>query len=284
MKKIISALLTILVFISLMAGAYAVDASRHYDFILSCNGDDTVSAEEGSVVTVTLRLRCIDTAASTELSAFQTEICYDDEVLEYVGSDMLLPKGVEAVDISTDGFGRRIRVSYALPGQPELFSQQTDVMNLNFKVLKEIGRSSLTQENFLVSNEDGSDIYESTAEEFIIVTEHFIIPECSVVFESMNGEPYQEFLIIEGGTVSEPETIPVREGYEFSGWYTDNTFTKLYDFTQPVVNSMTLYAKWEKLDKPMSPWVMYAAAAPLVIGLIVFIVLRKRDKDKEKNY
>ena len=284
MKKILSALLTVLVFSSLMAGAYAVKDSRHYDFILSGNGEGAVSAEKDSIVTVTLKLKCVDSAEDTELSAFQTEICYEDDVLEYVGSKMLLPKGVEAVDICTDEFGRRVRVSYALPGEPQYFQQKTDVMELSFKVLKEIGSTKLTQENFLVSNEDGSDVYESFAEEFSIVTERFIIPQYSVVFEAMNGETYEELLLTEGEVVNEPETIPVRDGYEFSGWYTDETFTQLYDFTRPVENSMTLYAKWEKLEKPVSPWLLYAAAAPLVIGLIVFIVLRKRDKDKEKNY
>lgn len=281
MKKTISALLAILAVLSLMTGAYAADEeSRHYDFILSCDGEGSVSAEKDEIVTVTLRLQCIDTAEDTELSAFQTELCYDDEILEYVGNSAKLNEGVQAVDICTDEFGRRIRVSYALPGQPKVFQQKTDVMSFDFKVLKEVGSTRLTQENFLVSNEDGSDIYESSAEDFIVMTEPYIIPQCSVVFESLNGETYQEVLVMEGASVSEPESIPVRDGYVFSGWYTDEAYTQRYDFTQPVENSMTLYAKWEKLEKPISPWLLYAAAAPFVIGLIVFLILRKRDKEK----
>lgn len=280
MKRILSALLTLLAILSLMTGAYAADDERHFDFILSCGGESGVSAEKDEIVTITLILKCIDTAEDTELRAFQTELCYDDEVLQYVGSTPKLPEGVQAVDICTDEFGRRVRVSYALPGQPKLFHQKTDVMSFDFKVLKEVGNTRLTQENFLVSNEDGTDVYESSAEDFVVVTEAFIIPQCSVVFESMNGESYEEVLVPEGASVSEPETIPVREGYTFSGWYTDEAYTQRYDFTQPVESSMTLYAKWEKLEKPISPWILYAAAAPFVIGLIVFLILRKRDKDK----
>ena len=280
MKRMISALLTILAILSLMTGACALNDERHYDFILTYDGESAVSAAKDEIVTVTLLLKCVDTAEDTELRAFQTELCYDDEILEYVGNSTELREGVEAVDICTDDFGRRIRVSYALPGKPKLFRQKTEVMSFDFKVLKEVGSTRLTQENYLVSNEDGTDIYESSAEDFIVVTEPYVIPQLSVVFEALNGEDYEEVLVMEGEPVTEPETVPVREGYVFSGWYTDNAYTTLYDFTQPVENSMTLYAKWDKLETPMSPWILYAAAAPFVIGLIVFLILRKRDKDR----
>lgn len=38
---------------------------------------------------------------------------------------------------------------------------------------------------------------------------------------------------------------PTRSGYVFAGWYTDEARTAAYDFTQPVTDSVTLYAKWE---------------------------------------
>lgn len=38
---------------------------------------------------------------------------------------------------------------------------------------------------------------------------------------------------------------PTRSGYVFAGWYTDEACTAAYDFTQPVTESVTLYAKWE---------------------------------------
>lgn len=36
-----------------------------------------------------------------------------------------------------------------------------------------------------------------------------------------------------------------KAGYTLVGWYTDEACTAAYDFTQPVTNSVTLYAKWE---------------------------------------
>lgn len=38
---------------------------------------------------------------------------------------------------------------------------------------------------------------------------------------------------------------PTRSGYVFAGWYTDEACTAAYDFTQPVTDNITLYAKWE---------------------------------------
>lgn len=282
MKKIISTLLIILVISSLAAGAYATDESRHYDFILTCNGEDSVSAEKDAVVTIKLSLRCTDVEEDTEVSAFQTEICYDDEVLELVKGSMKFADGVNAVDIRTDEFGRRLRVSYALPGKSELFKQETEVMTFDLKVLDEVGDSDLTQENYLVSDEYGYDTYDCDAEVLTVVTESYIIPEYSVVFESMNGETYDEVLITEGATVGVPETAPVREGYSFAGWYSDSECTEVYNFSAPVENSITLYAKWEKNETPLSMWIIYAVAAPVVIGIILFLALRKKDKNKNK--
>lgn len=42
------------------------------------------------------------------------------------------------------------------------------------------------------------------------------------------------------------EIVPIKDGYNFAGWYTDAEFTTKYDFTQLVTSDITLYAKWEK--------------------------------------
>ena len=44
-------------------------------------------------------------------------------------------------------------------------------------------------------------------------------------------------------TASVPEE-PVWEGHVFSGWYADPEFTTLYDFSTPITDNVTVYAKW----------------------------------------
>lgn len=43
-------------------------------------------------------------------------------------------------------------------------------------------------------------------------------------------------------------TIPEVEGYTFDGWYTDDTYSTEFDFTQPITSNTTVYAKWTAND------------------------------------
>ena len=47
-------------------------------------------------------------------------------------------------------------------------------------------------------------------------------------------------------------TIPEVEGYTFDGWYTDDTYTKEFDFKTPITGDTKVYAKWEK-NAPVLP-------------------------------
>lgn len=59
---------------------------------------------------------------------------------------------------------------------------------------------------------------------------------------------------IEYGKLIETDklTIPKVEGYTFDDWYTDNTYSTKFDFTQPIKSNTTVYAKWEK-NAPVLP-------------------------------
>ena len=71
---------------------------------------------------------------------------------------------------------------------------------------------------------------------------------------SVYGTFYTVAFVSNGGTAvpnqkyaNTPVTAPTvsRAGYTLVGWYTDEACTAAYDFTQPVTESVTLYAKWE---------------------------------------
>lgn len=59
----------------------------------------------------------------------------------------------------------------------------------------------------------------------------------------ISGKNYNVATVKKGSKMTKPST-PIREGYEFVGWYTDDTYTVKYDFSKPVNNNMELYAKW----------------------------------------
>ena len=65
-----------------------------------------------------------------------------------------------------------------------------------------------------------------------------------VSFETGEGSKV-DFQTTADGKLVKPAD-PMREGYTFGGWYTDEACTQAYDFSTPVAADLTLYAKWTK--------------------------------------
>ena len=53
------------------------------------------------------------------------------------------------------------------------------------------------------------------------------------------------------GTADDPGTL-TEEGYTFDGWYTDDNYSKKFDFTKPIKSNTTVYAKWTAKDYEVS--------------------------------
>lgn len=85
------------------------------------------------------------------------------------------------------------------------------------------------------------------------ITKHIVIERGAVITYrlgggTMNGQSDEVKAVVEKNTtVAEPE--PVRDGYSFDGWYTDDQYSSLFDFDDPVTEDITLYAKWTQ--KPL---------------------------------
>ncbi|MDU6031909.1 MAG: S-layer homology domain-containing protein [Peptoniphilus harei] len=78
------------------------------------------------------------------------------------------------------------------------------------------------------------------------------VKKFKVTFNSNEGTKVAEQEIDKDGKATKPAD-PTRKGYTFKGWYTDNgVFVNKFDFTKPVTENVTLYAKWEE-DKPVVP-------------------------------
>ena len=71
----------------------------------------------------------------------------------------------------------------------------------------------------------------------------------TVEFDTDGGSRIDSVKVMYSETVPVTEE-PVKEGWEFTGWYTDPDCTERFDIEEdPVTGSMTLYAGWEKSDK-----------------------------------
>lgn len=74
----------------------------------------------------------------------------------------------------------------------------------------------------------------------------------TVRFETNGAAAVKSQTVPKGGTATAP-SAPVKDGYQFGGWYLDADFTKAYDFTAKVTENITLYAKWNAAAEDKEP-------------------------------
>ena len=73
----------------------------------------------------------------------------------------------------------------------------------------------------------------------------------TVTFDFDNGTKAENKQVKNDEKVPKPETDPTKDGYIFAGWYTkdesDKWADKPFDFSTPITDNMTLYARWEEV-------------------------------------
>ena len=73
-------------------------------------------------------------------------------------------------------------------------------------------------------------------------------PGFTIIFDSRGGTDVASVSQMYGDLLEEPEA-PSREGYQFTGWYTDSGCYDMWDMeTDTIQSDMTLYAGWQKLQ------------------------------------
>lgn len=95
------------------------------------------------------------------------------------------------------------------------------------------------------SDGNGTDVYDKD-ENITLYAQWMEAPDCTVRFET------------DGGTMTDPAEVghkintpiakpsdPTKAGYTFTGWYTDRTYTQLWNFDDWVTGEMMLYAGWK---------------------------------------
>lgn len=78
---------------------------------------------------------------------------------------------------------------------------------------------------------------------YTILSVYYDLDFHTLTFDTMGGSKIAPETIRHGLTVAKPKD-PVNGGYIFDGWYTDKTFRHRYDFSTPLTEDITIYAKW----------------------------------------
>ena len=78
----------------------------------------------------------------------------------------------------------------------------------------------------------------------------------TVKFDMNDGSGTVTSKTVENNKAVDKPEDPTRDGYTFAGWYKDEACSEAYDFTAPVTENITLYAKWTKDERPAPelPW------------------------------
>ena len=90
--------------------------------------------------------------------------------------------------------------------------------------------------------------FNQTIQDNIMLYANWVLTAYDVVFKYNDNVTNDTKISVETNTPVRKPTDPTRTGYAFAGWYTDAELKNAYDFTKPVVNKLSLFAKWNKTD------------------------------------
>ena len=220
----------------------AAGEKEKFLFELSVDGRDTREVKTGDIITVVLRLKRIDKAEDYTMYAMQNEIRYDSQFFELVDASAVLSNGIVSTDIAMVDQFREFYMNYLSMSGGEQWKPDTMVGSFQLKVIGTSGVSTISNQDYLVSMQDGSESYPCDAKDLTII----LSTECVVSFQTSD---VAELKVQFGEKLIRPED-PVREGYTFEGWYKDIHLTEKWDFEKDTVQgNMSLYAKWSKVEE-----------------------------------
>lgn len=282
MKKTIALFLTVLLLLpicSITAGAE--DVSPSFSFVLSVDGKEIKEVQPGDIITVVLKLCRTDTAEPYTMYAMQDEIRYDSSFLEIVEDSAVLGNGIFSTDIAMVDEYREFYMNYLSMSGGTEWEAETIVGSFQLRVIGESGVTQITSQDYKVSYRDGSGSYDCDANGVTIV----LSTDCTIRFMSSGGSEIESQKVPYGERINRP-VDPIREGYEFAGWYKDIHLTDEWNFESDYVQgNMTLYARWilsnnvesETTNRRLCGWWL------LIVLLLLVLYIIKRIKDKKKR-
>lgn len=278
MKKLLACFLAVMLFLSCVPTALAVDNSRDFFFELSVDGGDKKEVQPGDIIQVDFTLKRTDAADGYTMYGMQNEIRYDSNFFELVDGSALLSSGITTTDIGLRDSYREFYMNFVSLSGGEEWEAQRLVGSFKLKVIATSGVTKITNQDYLVSTQDGTDQYQASCQDVTIV----VSTACTVKFEPNGGTEVPSQTVQYGETVERPED-PTREGCHLEGWYSDIDLQSPWDFEKDTVQgNMTLYAKWEKGDAPADGtggglwWLLGLGLLGLLLLLLLLLLLGRK--------
>ena len=211
-----------------------------YRFSLQSDGKTEQYAVPGDIITVTFTLERTDSTEAYPMYAMQNEIRYDSTFFELVEDSVQPGNGVFAKDVVINDREHELYMNYlSLSGGVD-WDVSTVVGSFQLRVIGSSGSSVIQCSDCSVSRPDGSGSYPFVISDLTVT----VSDECMVSFDSCGGTPISEQTVFSGKRVKIP-AMPARDGYLFTGWYSDAECTEKWHFSEPVTKNLCLYAGWE---------------------------------------
>lgn len=266
MRKLMSAVLVLVLLFSCIPIAYAEDLSRAFDFVLSVDGSDIKQVNPGDIVTVVFYLNRTDKSEPYEMYAMQNEIRYDGNFFRLIEGGTLLSSGIQTRDLGLRDSSREFYMNFVSMSGGEQWETSRQVGSIQLEVIGQSGLSKITNQDYHVSTADGTDHYLANCQDVTIV----ISTECTVRFETNGGSDILSRTVHYGEKISCPED-PVRKGYHLEGWYSDLDLQNQWNFDQDTVQgNMVLYAKWAEGDPAL--WISWLWWLPILVLLAMLLM------------
>ncbi len=215
----------------------AFGASPDLEFCLSAEGQTSVRAAPGDVLTVTLEVEA-DKAYS--MLAMQDEILYDKTFFRLVENSDLPGEGIRANDIALRDHRRAHYLNFVSLTGGQTWQEQTLVGTFQLEVIANTGSSSIENTNCRAAGTKNQ--YTVTVCDLTVT----VSDRCEVRFDSMEGSAVSPQTLQVGQLLNKPAD-PVRKGFAFTGWYRDIDCLIPWDFSADRVEHNThLYAGWKK--------------------------------------
>lgn len=243
MRKSMRKLRFILFILVCLLCAICVSANEPtYHFSLLVDGQSEKQVQTGDIITIYCVLERTDSISPEILYAFQNEIEYDRSFFSLVEDSFVLGNPiVVAHNVERNSRINELYVNYlSLVGGVE-WQPRTNVCIFQMQIVGENGVGRLHCRDYIVPMPDGSAGYPVTAADLCIV----VNDNCTIDFDTKGGN------LVSSQTVQrfEKATIPadpVRPGYRFTGWFTDENCTELWNYEDAVSYNLYLYAGWER--------------------------------------
>ena len=231
----------ILVSVTLMCAVGVSASEPTFRFALQVDGNAEKQVSTGDIITVVFTLERTDSTDSYTMYAMQNEIRYDSTFLELVEDSFLVKDGVVTNDMRLNEYEREFYMNFLSMSGGTDWNAKTNVGSFQMRVIGTSGASLVSSQDCGVSYADGNGSYPLTASDVVII----VSDDCSVIFDSNGGSAVPLQTVKRNSKAVEP-IVPVRDGYTFTGWYTDIDCESKWDFSEPINYNLRLYAGWER--------------------------------------